>query len=107
MPLLMRNGIRRHPHAYLHLFQRLLVSKNDLGSDFRRGAVEAIAHRLHVLEVPGDEIHKSLVIQISSSSNNHVSRGKALSVEIHNPPTLESPDSAPRSKKRPPQLTIL
>src|SRR6266851_2864695 len=107
MPLLMRNGIRRHPHAYLHLFQRLLVSKNDLGSDFRRGAVEAIAHRLHVLEVPGDEIHKALVIQISSSSNNHVSRGKALAVEVHNRRTLESPDSVASSKNRPPQRMIL
>src|SRR5256712_2275919 len=106
MPLLMGNGIRRHSHAYLHLFQRLLVSKNDLGSDFRRGAVEAIAHRLHVLEVLGNELHKALMIQISGSRNNHVSRGKALAVEVHNRHALESPDGVASSKNRPPQRMI-
>src|SRR5438876_6593676 len=103
MPLLMGDGIRRHSHAYLDLFQRLLVSKNDLGSNFRRGAVEAIAHRLHVLEVLGDELHKALVIQISGGSNNHVTRGKALAVEVHNWRALETTDGVASSKNRSPQ----
>src|SRR5229473_1945418 len=106
MPLLMRNRIRRHSDAYLHLFQRLLVSKNDLGNDSRRGAVEAIAHRLHVLEVLGDEIHKALVIQISRSCDNHVTRSKALAVEIHNRRALESPNGIASSKNRPSQRMI-
>src|SRR5439155_21054343 len=106
MPLLMGNRVGWHPDADLHLLQRFFVSENDLGNDFRRSAVEAVAHWLHVCEMFGDQLYKPLVIQISRGRDDHVSRRKALAVEIHHGRTLESSHGIAGPKNWPAQRMV-
>src|SRR5947207_5473449 len=82
MPFFMRNRVRRDTDANLHLFQRFLVPKNDLRDTLWRSTVEAVTRRLHLRKVPGHELDKTLVVQISCCRDDYVSRRKTLAVKI-------------------------
>src|SRR5579864_2617070 len=82
MPLLVRDRIRGHAHADLHLFERLLVAKNNSGNNFRRRAVEAVAHRLHAREVLANQLDEAIMIQMPGGGDNHVAWSEALAVKI-------------------------
>src|SRR5215831_12267525 len=86
----MRDWMGRNADAELHLFQRLLVSQDDARRNLRCGRVEAIRHRLHVLEMTTDQFDEAIVIQVSGSRNDDISRGKAMSVGIHHRLALET-----------------
>src|ERR1051326_442335 len=74
--------MRRHAQAKLHLFQRLLVASNYHRRDRWRGQMEAIGHTVKSGETLFDELHKSVMVQISRGRNDHVVGRKALAVKV-------------------------
>src|SRR4051812_1724431 len=94
----MSNGIRGHAHADLNLFERLLISQNNLRNNLRRRAVKAVTHNLHALEVLGHDLDKTIVIQISGRSDDHVARRKSLAIKIKYRGTVELLDRVASSK---------
>ena len=66
MALFVSNGMSRNADTQLHLLQRFLVAQSNARDDLGSRGMEAIVHRLHVLEVFGHEFHELVVIQIPS-----------------------------------------
>src|SRR6266404_6591033 len=103
----MRDRVGGYSNADLHLLERFLVSQNNLRDYFRRSAVEAIAHRFHRSKVLGHEFHKTLVVQMAGRSDNHVSRRKALPIEIEDGRALETLDCVASPENRSAEWMVL
>src|SRR5436190_1693514 len=52
--------------------------------------MEAIAHRLHFLEMLGHEFYKTFMIQIAGRGNDHVAGRKSLAIEIKDRTAVKS-----------------
>src|ERR1051325_9778398 len=100
MPLFMRYRIRGHSYTNLYLFQRLLIPQDDFGNNFWSGAVKAVFSGNHSVEMLADQIHKMLMIQMSSRSNDHVPRNKTLSIKIDDRCALEAPNRIAGAQNR-------
>src|SRR6266704_3264523 len=78
----MRDGMRRNAHADLNLLECLLIAQNNPRYDFRLGAIEAVAHWLHVPEVFANQVHELLVLQMAGGADDQIAWSEALLVEI-------------------------
>src|SRR5579864_4131228 len=106
MPLLVRDRIRGHADAYLHLFERLFVTKNNSGNNFRRRAVETVSHRLHAREVLANQLDEAIVIQMPGGCDNHVAWSEALAVELMHRRPFETPHGIAGSQDRTAQWMV-
>ena len=68
----MRNGMRGHADANLHLLQCLLVAHHDPWMHRRRSAVQPVLAGLQRLEALSHQLHKSFVIEAARSRNNQI-----------------------------------
>ena len=88
--LLMRDGMRGHAEAELHLLQRLLVAQDDARESLGRGRVEAVFRGLHVFEVSGDQFDEVVVIEIAGGRYDDVAGGEAVAVGVDDRFALEA-----------------
>ena len=77
--MFMGNGMRRYADADLHLLERLLVAQVDARKGFRRGRVQAILPRFHVLEVLGYQFDETVVVEVPSGGDNEITGGEVVS----------------------------
>src|SRR5437016_14129127 len=78
----MRDGMRRNAHADLNLLECLLIAQNNPRYDFRLGAIEAVAHWLHITEMLANEVHEWLVVQMSAGADAQMALREAMLVVI-------------------------
>ena len=74
--------------------------------NFRRSAVEAVAHRLHPGKVFLHQLHKVIVIQMSGGRDDYISWDKALTIKIHHRVALECLDRVAGAQDGPAQRMV-
>src|SRR5205807_6001940 len=81
-----------NPHADLHLLQRFLVARDNLGKRLRRGLLKAVLPGREVRELPPHELGEALVIEAAGSRYDHVSGIKEPAVIVEQHRLLEFAD---------------
>ncbi len=91
MALRVSNWVGGNANAKLHLFQRLLIAQHDAGHDLRLGRLEGaiFGPGFKMLEVLDDQIHKLIVIEMSSGGYDNVAWGEAVRISIEHGLALE------------------
>ncbi len=69
--------------------------------------MEAVAHGLHTGKVLGHKFDEAFVIQMARRRDDHVSRRKALAIEVEDGSALEALDGVSSPQNRTSQRVIL
>src|SRR6185437_17027559 len=105
--ILVRNRVRGHSYANLHLLQRLFVAQNDARNYLRSRSVKAIRSRRHVLEMLVHHFHEMLVFQAPGGANDDIAGNKSLLVNMGNRFLLEPLHRVFGAKYGPAQRMVL